>query len=345
MKKNVVLICLIFGLLSCSSDKTTEQDSRLKVTAYEVKDEIAASSNEVSFISKPFRESDLSFRVSGPLQRFNAYSGDYFRKGEIIGEIDNRDFKIRRDKASAAFLQAKAEYKRIETLYKQENVPLSALEKAEASYLVAKANYESAENELNDTRLLAPFDGYVQQVNVEVHQDVKAFQPIVSFIDINKIKIETFISEAVASAYQSKDQVQVKLDGQKTADRMATILNISKSTSPNNLSYVLTASIDNPDNMLLGGTSGIMYFPKADSSKTSSLKLIPLKAVCNTPSYGSYVWLLDPQTNKVSRHQVEVGDPVSNGMVQISGGLNVNDLVVLTAHSRLDEGDEVILKK
>ncbi|MGL5730064.1 MAG: efflux RND transporter periplasmic adaptor subunit [Bacteroidales bacterium] len=346
MKKNVVLICLIFGLLSCSSNDKTEHDPRLKVSAYEVKADSSTFSNEVSFISKPFRESDLSFRVSGPLQSFKAYSGDYFRKGEVIAEIDNRDFKVRRDKAKAAYLQAEAEYKRIQTLYNQDNVPQSALEKAEASFLVAKANYESAENELKDTRLLAPFDGYVQQVNVEVHQDVKAFQPIVSFIDMNKVKIEASVSQAVAASYKSGDLINVRFDGNTSeSQRSAKILNISKSTSPNNLSFILTASVDNPDNTLLGGTSGVMFFPKAQDEAASTMLLIPLKAVCNTPTYKSYVWVLDQQSSKVHRRSVRTGKPVSNGMIQIIDGLGVDELVVLTGHSRMDEGDEVILKQ
>lgn len=345
MKKNVVLICLIVGLLSCSSDNKTEQDSRLKVSAYEVKADSSTSSNEVSFISKPFRESDLSFRVSGPLQSFKAYSGDYFRKGEVIAVIDDRDFKVRRDKAKAAYLQAEAEYKRIQTLYNQENVAQSALEKAEAGFLVAKANYDSAENELKDTRLIAPFDGYIQQVNVEVHQDVKAFQPIVSFIDMNQLKIEAFVSQAVAGSYKSGDLIKVSFDGISGSEHTAKILNISKSTGKNNLSFTLTASVENPANTLPGGTSGLMYFPRATGGAASSMLLVPLKAVCNTPTYDSYVWVFDQQTGQVHRRPVRPGKPVSNGMIQITEGLKVNELVVLTAHSRLDEGDEVILKQ
>ena len=50
---------------------------------------------EFSFIAKPFRTSELSFRVGGPISNFEVYAGNYYRKGEVIATIDDRDFLIR----------------------------------------------------------------------------------------------------------------------------------------------------------------------------------------------------------------------------------------------------------
>ena len=74
----------------------------------------------------------------------------------------------------AQYNQAKAEYERIEVLYRKNNVSASTFEKAKAEYISAKTAYETAMNELNDTRLVAPFDGYVGEVYIEEFQDVKA---------------------------------------------------------------------------------------------------------------------------------------------------------------------------
>ena len=38
----------------------------------------------------------------------------------------------------------------------------------------AKADYTTSVNELKDTKLYAPFDGYIQKVNIERYQDIKA---------------------------------------------------------------------------------------------------------------------------------------------------------------------------
>ena len=57
--------------------------------------------------------------------------------------------------------------------------------KAKADYEKAQADFTTAANELKDTKLYAPFDGYIQNVNIERYQEVKTSYPIVSFIDLS----------------------------------------------------------------------------------------------------------------------------------------------------------------
>ena len=81
---------------------------------------------------------------------------------------------------------------------KKDNLSASAYEKARADYTSAKTAFETATNELDDTRLIAPFDGYVGEVYIEKFQDVKATQPVVSFIDITQLKIEAYVTQDIA---------------------------------------------------------------------------------------------------------------------------------------------------
>ena len=144
---------------------------------------------EFSFIAKPFRTSELSFRVGGPISNFEVYAGNYYRKGEVIATIDDRDFLIRKEQTQAVYDQAKAEFERIGALYEKNNISASTYEKAKAEYTSAKTAFQTAANELNDTRLVAPFDGYVGEVFIEKYQEVKATQPIISFIDLDQLKL------------------------------------------------------------------------------------------------------------------------------------------------------------
>ena len=57
-----------------------------------------------------------------------------------------------------------------------------------------------AVNELDDTRLLAPFDGFVQQTHIERHQEVKPSQAVVTFIDLSQVKVEVYVPEDMAVA-------------------------------------------------------------------------------------------------------------------------------------------------
>lgn len=99
--------------------------------------------------------------MGGPIDHFEVYAGNYYHRGDIIAEIDSRDFRIRKERAEAIYHQAKAEFERIKVLYEKNNLSASAYEKARADYTSAKTAYETAVNELEDTKLIAPFDGYI----------------------------------------------------------------------------------------------------------------------------------------------------------------------------------------
>ena len=126
------------------------------------------------FLSRPYNETVLSFRINGPVLNFDLRPGQGSSKGSTILSIDNRDFLIRKQQTEALYCKPNQEYKRIEALYKKNNISGSNYEKAKADFLVAKSNYETAVNALSDTHLSAPYDGYIQNIHIEPFQDVKA---------------------------------------------------------------------------------------------------------------------------------------------------------------------------
>lgn len=174
MKIGALLVTLLL-LFSCT-DKDSKQSQDFIVRTTQAIPGFGQNTTEFPFIAQPFRTSELSFRVGGPIDRFEVYAGNSYKQGSIIAEIDPRDFHIRKERAEAIYCQAKAEFERIEKLYEKNNVSASTYEKAKADYTTAKAAFDTASYELEDTRLIAPFNGYVGEVYIEKFQDVKATQ-------------------------------------------------------------------------------------------------------------------------------------------------------------------------
>lgn len=297
-------------------------------------------SKEFRFIAQPFRTTELSFRVGGPVNRLDVYAGTRYNRGSIIAGIDPRDFRIRVERAEAVYLQSKAEYARITALYEKENLSASVYEKAKAEYASAKTAYEMAVNELEDTRLTAPFNGYVAAVYVEKHQDVKAAQPIVSFIDIDKLKIEIYVTQDIAYAAPTLGKADLYFDAMPEKVYPAEIAEVSKGTTPNNLSYILTAILHNADGSLLGGMSGkaVIELPRPERGKEVS---VSQSAVCHNSRVGDYVWVIDPGTKQGSRRPVKMSGLVPGGAVRISGGLEPGETLAASGLRFLSEGMKV----
>lgn len=185
-KVPVILLSVLALLFHACGGKDTQDKQELSVSTSQVTALPQNGNKEFPFIARPFRTSELSFRVGGPIDRFDVYAGNRYERGNIIAEIDPRDFRIRKERAEAVYRQSKAEFERIEALYRKENISASTYEKAKADYISAKTAFDTAVCELEDTRLTAPFTGYVGEVYIEKFQDVKATQPVVSLIDIHQ---------------------------------------------------------------------------------------------------------------------------------------------------------------
>ena len=108
------------------------------------------------------------------------------------------------------------------------------------NYTSAKTAYETAVNELEDTKLIVSFDGYIGEVYIEKYQDVKATQSVVSFIDITQLKIEAYVTQEIAFQAKEIKEVGIRFDVRPEAVYPAKVIEVSKSTTRNNLSFLMT---------------------------------------------------------------------------------------------------------
>ena len=317
MNRNVKLISILsLGLMlgACGGNSSSQEETIIVKTAT-----ASTYSNETvkefPIITQPFRTTELSFRVSGPIDRLDVYAGNYYRRGDIIAEIDPRDYRIRRERAEAVYRQAKAEYERISALYQKNN--------------------------------LSAFNGYVGEVYVEKFQDVKASQPVLTFIDIDQLKIEAYVTQDIAYRVQPRQNMQLTLDVQPDTELEAQIAEVSKGTTQNNLSYLVTALLPNKEARLLAGMSGKIRFEEgaselSDSTATGGhLISIPQTALCNRPTMGSYVWTVHPESGIVSQRKVSVSKLLPHGNAGITAGLQPGEIVATSSLRFLSDGMKV----
>ncbi|MEG2150310.1 MAG: efflux RND transporter periplasmic adaptor subunit [Bacteroidaceae bacterium] len=340
--RKLFLIFIMGALFSaCQSSTEKQKTEALAVKVAIVERATFGSEQNYTFISQPYRSTDLSFRVNGVVHLFDAQPGKFYRKGEIIAQLDPRDFVLRRERAESIYSQAKAEMERVEVLYDKNNLSASAYEKAKAEYTSAKTAFQTAVNELNDTQLVAPFSGYVGEKYIEKHQDVKATQPIVSFEDLESLKIDAYVSQNIAVEAQSQKDARIVFDALPNKEFTVDIEQVSKSTTSNNLSYLVTAKLANHNAELLSGMSRKIYFNVENSSNNELV--LPQSAICHRPKIGDYVWVIDSKKNTVERKNIKVGRIVDNGMISIEIGLKEGEMVAQSGHRFLSNGCKVQL--
>lgn len=345
MRYLVLSIC-VWLALSCGREAAPAEET-LVVTGAAVESCPAEPLHEFAFLAKPYSSVNLSFRVGGPLSGEVLLPGKFYRQGEVITTIDPRDFIIRRERAEAVYTQAQGEFKRVEALYKMNNVSASAYDKAKADWVSAKTAFETAANELNDTRLVAPFSGYLGEVFVERFQDVRPVQPVLNFVELDKLKIEAYVPQAVAAGAGALKEVALRFDLLPDKTFSARVTGITQSTLSNNISYLLTAEMENTrQSGLLAGMSGKMILEgKAGDKKAGEEPrevMIPQTALMHRPETGACVWVIEG--NLVSLRKVVPGDLITGGKIRIKEGLSEGEQVATCSLRFISQGLRVTVK-
>ncbi|MBT8333816.1 MAG: biotin/lipoyl-binding protein, partial [Deltaproteobacteria bacterium] len=79
------------------------------------------------------RRSELSFKVSGPLEKLPADEGQVVKKGDLIAQILPRDFQTAISEAKARVLEAEQQYQRYKELYSRRQVSKADFDRYRAS--------------------------------------------------------------------------------------------------------------------------------------------------------------------------------------------------------------------
>jgi RND family efflux transporter MFP subunit len=295
----------------------------------------------------PTQETELSFRVGGPLIKYNVNPGALVHKGALVAAIDPRDFIIAEQSARAGYNQAKAEADRYERLWKKGSVAKNDYDKKHARELETKAAWEDAVNNLKDTKLYTPFGGVYGPKLVEIGQEISPGEPITTLYNLSVIEVVTTIPEQLAVKFKQFESYEVNFDTYPGHTFTARLKELEKNPTPEGfklhlyLNYKHNSKDLNQPKISSGMSCRVTINLTQDKDSVHSF-VIPFAAVFEgetdkTPS----VWVIDSETHKVRKQHVELGGFIGKDKVMIVGGLKSGQNIVVAGAKRLIEGQEV----
>ncbi len=330
------VLSLIF-LTQCHSGSRTVEDLKL------VKVDTVLSCSSVSVVDfpgsvQPGREVKLAFRVAGPIASLPVEEGQMVRKGALIAQIDPRDYEIQLAATKAEYEQIKGEAQRIIELHKRQSVSENDYEKAVAGLNRITAKYEAHKNALADTRLVAPFDGFIQWRYYQKDETVAAGMPVVSIISVNQLSVEV---DLPAKDYLNRDQfdrfycLSDVYPGQRFPLQFSEIVHQGNQNQLYRLRLDLAANETYP---LAAGMSVSVQieFKKEDRPET----IIPLNALFYEQNQ-AFVWVYNTGTSVVERRAVTVSSIDDQGRVMVREGVQSGEIIVSGGVHTLKPGEKV----
>jgi len=298
--------------------------------------------NSITFPGKTKSSEDvnLAFRVSGPLLKVYVKAGDHVRKGQPIAQMDPRDYQVQLNATQAEYDHIKADAERIIAMYEEGNTTASNYDKARYGLDQISQKLLNHRNQLSDTHLYSPIDGYIQEVLHEGGETVAAGMPIVSMFGSGTLEVEINIP---AYDYANRDRMSdayCKFDLLPEETFPLKLKSISAEANSNQLYTVRFRFAGSYDRSKITPGMTTMVCVNLNDDLTNNTVSIPTTAILNI-NHQSAVFVFNPKTGIVKQRMVVIRRLHRDGTAEIEEGLKEGETIVVAGVHHISDGQQV----
>lgn len=339
-------LCAVIGI-SCNGKKATYQNIARPVRVVKV-ETLGTMQKIYTGVVEAEEYSKLAFKLSGPLVEMNVDAGQKVKKGAVIAAVDPLDYNLQFEANKAAYITAKSQMERNKKLLSMQAISKQDYEIAEANYIKAKSAYETSQNTLYDTKLRAPFDGFVEEKYVENYQKVQPGEPIIKLVNPDKLEVSFILPETNVRLTREKMQVAVEFDtykGKWFKARIKEFVDASPDGSGIPVRLAIADSSFNRDRYNIYPGFSCKVVLNIDNSSGEGYS-VPLSAIFkDLKTNETSVWLYDPADETVRRRKVVTEQLFGADNVQITSGLDADDIIVVAGVNYVTAGQKVAVVK
>jgi membrane fusion protein, multidrug efflux system len=218
------LIVALLILTACSNSKTEEEDTSKisfqkegnNVEVIVLKQQVFKKEIVSNGRLKALKKSDLRFSVSGRLDNLTIKNGQYVQQGQVLGRLEDDEFKRALQKTKTALTIAGLELEdflvsRDLSLKDSAKIPGEVLNiaKVRSGYTTARQELAAAEFNFQNTLLKAPFSGKVANIKANTYEQVNASDIFCTLIDDAEFEVEFFLVENEIRDVKVNDRVRI----------------------------------------------------------------------------------------------------------------------------------------
>lgn len=288
---------------------------------------------------------DVIARVSGFLLKKYFQEGDFVKKGQLLFQIDPREYQLSVNNSRAAvnqyqalYTNAQQEWHRANALVKEDLISRSDVDSSLAARNQNKALLDSANQQLelakvnlSYTSIRSPIDGRIGKVNITEGNYVTATSgSLVNVASVSPVYVsfslkgDDFVKLLKASDKFKDVEVKVQFGDGSWYDKVGTVNFVDNKIDKDSGSVQMRATFDNEKGWLVPGA----YMKvKLTAPKTVEFMTVPQACAKGDAMSGYYVWAV--QDNKAVRKDIKVSDDINNNWI-VEDGLNKSDVIVVS---------------
>ncbi len=305
---------------------------------------------------QPYVESPIFARTNGYLLRWNKDIGSHVNKGELLAEIDTPEVdqelsqaKAAREQTEAQLQLAKSTAERWTNLRKTDSVSQQEADQQLSGYTQAQANFAAADANVRRLQQLesfkhvySPISGVLTRRNTDVGALINAgssgTRELFDVAQVDPLRVFVSVPQTNAPSIRPGLPAYIELreyPGQKFTGK---VVRSADAIDPATRTLLTEIDVPNRDGHLLPGSYAEVHFAVPIQITRMS---VPVNTILFRPE-GPRVAVVGPD-HKVHLKAISIGRDFGT-KIEILGGLDSDDQIVLNPADSLEEGQEVNVK-
>ena len=298
-----------------------------------------------------FEKVQVTARVSGAVDRVLFSEGSNAQVGQVLVEIETERYKLALEMAAAAASKAQASkadaeagLKRRETVITQNPglIPGEELETWKTKVLLAasdvaqsKSALNTAELNLRDAYVRAPFSGVIQTRTVQTGQYVQTGTVLATLIRRDPLLVRFAVPEREATRIRPGMTALFKVRDDEREFK-ARIKHVAEAADPTSRLVDLTAEVDDPrEKDLRPGTFAEITVPVTTKDKALVIEQIAVR-----PSEKGFIAYV-VENGKAVEKILTLGMRTADGRIEVLSGLQAGEALVVRGAEALRVGAAV----
>lgn len=334
---SLLLLAIVVG--ACSSGQRDQSAAEQAVHNVFVVNPISEGGDAVTTLPATVEEGrtiSVGFKTGGQIERIFVREGDRVAKGQLIAELDSKDYALGVATLREKYENLKNETARQTKLHASGNMSDNDYEKALSGLRQLELQLNIEENRLSYCRLYSPSSGIVTKVNFENSEMVDAGTPVVELMDNSSLEA---IVDLPVRLYSRKDYfTEYVAESSVEPDKQIKLRMLSLTPRADNTQlYRLRLAI--PANS--GLTPGMNIKVKIYSVDSTNRSVdVPLSSVFESNGK-RYVWVVNPADTTVRKAEIATSGTGEGGYVSVVSGLTSSDMIVRAGVRHLTDGERV----
>ena len=275
----------------------------------------------------PSEQSKLAFEIPGKINIINVDIGDAVKKGQILAELVSREASAQLGQAKAKYDLAKQVLARYKDLRSQGHISIQDLDNANSEELIAKSQYDFYKVKFGQTKLLAPFDGFIQNRFLDTGSVINGGVPIIEILDSTNVKAHISIPITYTDNLKIGDKYSFKIGNKEVRGYLERLAPMTPGGSDNRLAIFNFNSFFDP---------GSIAQLQLSMTMRGRGTWVPIKSLSQSEQG---VWAI----YTINKEKIVVRDLVDiiyfeGEYAYVNGTLKDGDLVILCGAQKIIEG-------